>query len=276
VAVAKLIAVVMLLSLTFGAGLQVDREALRAVFKDGWLIARALAANVLVVPLLGLLLARLFALPAAIATGFLLMAIAPGVPFVLSSVRKRGGSLGLAVALALLLPLVSIVTVPITAAFLLPPGAQAHVPLTRFVETLLLFQILPLCAGILLTAKAPAAAMRLVRPLELLFFAAAVALLALISPQIGRDVVAVYGSHALWATFCLVALSLGVGWAMGGAARESRRVLAIGTALRNVGLCALIATANFDDPRIIATVATYLLVQAAVTTAVGIYFTRTA
>ena len=161
---------------------------MRAIFKDGRLIARALAANVLVVPLLGVLLARLFALPEAIATGFLLMAIAPGVPFVLSSVRKRGGSLGLAVALALLLPLVSIVTVPITAALVLPPGAQAHVPLGRFAATLLIFQILPLCAGVLVTAKAPAFAMRLVRPLELLFFAAAVALLALISPEIVRDV----------------------------------------------------------------------------------------
>ncbi len=249
---------------------------MRAIFKNGRLIARALAANVLVVPLLGVLLARLFALPEAIATGFLLMAIAPGVPFVLSSVRKRGGSLGLAVALALLLPLVSIVTVPITAALVLPPGAQAHVPLGRFAATLLIFQILPLCAGVLVTAKAPAFAMRLVRPLELLFFAAAVALLALISPEIVRDVATVYGSHALWATLCLVTLSLGVGWAMGGAARESRRVLAIGTALRNVGLCALIATANFDNPQIIATVATYLLVQAVVTTAVGMYFTRTA
>ena len=120
---AKLFAVIVLVSLTFGAGLQVDRDDLVALLKDASLLSRALIANLSLVPLLGAAIARLFALPPPVATGFLLMAIAPGVPFVVASVRKRGGRIALAVAMAFFLPLISLVTIPITASLVASAGA---------------------------------------------------------------------------------------------------------------------------------------------------------
>ncbi len=59
------------------------------------------------------------------------------------------------------------------------------------------------------------------------------------------DVTVAYGSRAMSAVLCLVILSVSVGWVLGGPAREDRRVLAIGTAWRNVGLGALVATTSF-------------------------------
>lgn len=272
----RIIAAIMLVSLTFGSGLEVNREHLRAVLRDTGLLGRALLANFVVVPILGVLLARVFRLPPPVETGFLLMAIAPGVPFVLASVRKRGGSLGLAVALAFLLPLLSIVTVPVTAALVLPTAAKAHLPLARFVVTLLLLQLLPLLAGIAVGALAPATAAKLSRPLQVVFFASALALVIVLAPLLVRDVASVYGSNGMWAMLCLVVLSLVTGWLLGAPAREDRRVLAIGTALRNIGLCALIATASFSDAEVAATVLTYFLIQFVITTLVGVYFARTA
>jgi predicted Na+-dependent transporter len=76
---------------------------------------------------------------------------------------------------------------------------------------------------------------------------------------------------------CLVLLSLAIGWAFGGPARENRRVLAIGSTLRNIGLCALIATTSFrDEIQVIAAVMCYFIVQFICVTLTGIYFTRTA
>lgn len=266
----------MLVSLTFGSGLQVNREHLFAVLKRGWLLIAALFANFVIVPVLGWELAKLFHLPPPIATGFLLMAIAPGVPFVLMQVRKRGGSLGLAVELALFLPLISVVTVPLTAALVLPSGAEAHLPIGRFMMTLVLFQVVPLLLGIAVGNRAPGVAARLGRPIELVFFASIVILLGLLIPTIAKDVAAIYGSGGMWAAFCLVVLSLLAGWVLGGPVREMRRVLAIGTALRNVGLGALIATSNFDSPRVAAMVIVYFLIQVAAVALLGVYFTRTA
>jgi bile acid:Na+ symporter, BASS family len=272
----RLLAAIMLVALTLGAGLQVNREHLKAILRNFGLLARALLANFIIVPVLGVVIAKLFRLPGPIATGFLLMAIAPGVPFVLASVRKRGGSLGLAVELALFLPLLSIVTVPATAALVLPTAARAEMPIMRFVMTLVLFQLLPLLLGIVAGGRAPGVAAKLARPLELTFFGAAIVLIILLLPTIVRDIGVVYGSGGMWATLCLVLLSLGTGWLLGGPRREDRRVLGIGTALRNIGLCALIATSSFGEPEVAAIVIVYFVIQFIITTIFGAYFARTA
>jgi BASS family bile acid:Na+ symporter len=271
----KLTAAIMLVALTFGAGLQVNREHLVAVFKNVNLLVWALIANVIVIPALGVLLAKLFRLPPYVATGYLLMAIAPGVPFVLASVRKRGGSLGFAIALEVLLPLISIVTVPLTAALVLP-AAVGEIPVGQFVKTLVIFQLAPILVGIIVGYRATGLAEKLARPLQLVFFIAAIALIAIVFPKLVESVATVYGSHGMLAMLCLVLLSLAVGWAFGGPARENRRVLAIGSTLRNIGLCALIATTNFREVQVISAVMCYFIIQFVVVTVTGVYFARTA
>jgi BASS family bile acid:Na+ symporter len=271
----KLTAVIMLVALTFGAGSQVHREHLVAALKNVNLLVWALIANFIVIPALGVLLAKLFALPPYVATGFLLMAIAPGVPFVLASVRKRGGSLGFAIALELVMPLLSVITVPLTAALVLPAAAGA-IPVGQFVKTLVLFQLVPILAGMVVGYRAPTLAQKLARPLQLVFFIAAIALIVLVFPKLVESVTKVYGSNGMLAMLCLVLLSLAVGWTFGGPARENRRVLAIGSTLRNVGLCALIATTSFRQVQVISAVMCYFIIQFVVVTLTGIYFTRTA
>ena len=84
----RILAAIMLASLTFGAGLQVNRTHLVEIFKNAGLLVRVLIANFLIVPAVGYGLAQLFRLPVEVETGFLLMVIAPGVPFVLASGAK--------------------------------------------------------------------------------------------------------------------------------------------------------------------------------------------
>jgi bile acid:Na+ symporter, BASS family len=272
----KLIAAAVLVSLTFSAGLEVNREHLFAMLKDVGLLGRALLANFVIVPIFGVLFVKVFALPPQIATGVLLMAIAPGVPFVLMQVRKRGGSLGLAIELALFLPLLSIVTVPLTARLVLPPDAVARLPLGQFVVTLLLFQTLPLLLGIAVAHRAPAAAPRLSRIFRIVFLVTLLILLVALAPKLAHSVASVYGSRGMLAMLCVVVLSMLTGLALGGPARETRRVLGTATTLRNIGLAALIATSNFsDEPLVPAAVLTYFLIQIIVVSLVGVYFTRT-
>lgn len=272
----KILAFVFLVSLTIGVGLQVNREHLKTILRNHSLLGRALLANFILVPLLGVLVAKLFRLSGPVATGFLLMAIAPGVPFVLLHVRKRGGSLGLAVTLEFLLPLIAVATVPLTAALVLATPAKAALPIGRFVVTLLVSQLLPLLGGIAIGLLAPNSAARLLRPTKIVAVAAVLGLIVLLFPKITTSIAEVYGSNGMWAAFCLVVLSLVIGWALGGPARENRRVLAFGTALRNIGLCALIATLSFGTPLVVAMVLTYFVIQFVTTTIVGVYFKRTA
>ncbi|HEX4014116.1 MAG TPA: hypothetical protein VHX17_09565 [Candidatus Cybelea sp.] len=264
----------MLISLTFSAGLEVNFDHLIATLKNVPLLAKALLANFVIVPIFGVLLVRLFALPPEIATGFLLMAIAPGVPFVLNAVRKRGGSLGLAVELAAVLPLLSIVTVPLTARYVLPAAAAAALPIGRFVVTLVLFQLVPLLAGIAIATALPKAAPRLARIASIAFYITVVFLLIVLAPKLVDGVGAVYGSRGIWAMLSISILAMLTGLALGGPLTENRRVLGMGTTLRNVGLCVLTATTSFPGTPVAAAVLTYLLIQFSLTTIVGIYFAR--
>lgn len=271
----KLIAVLLLIGLMFHTGLQVDREHLVAVLKNYGLLGRAFLANFIVVPLLGVGIVRTFHLNEGIAIGVLLMAIAPGVPFVvLSGGRKKGGSLGFAVSLAFLMPLVSILTIPITARLVLPSDAQ--ISANSLLVSLLGFQLVPLLLGIFTGNRAPALAERLQRPLGIAVAVLVLALLVLLGRPLGHAVMSVYGSRGMFAMLTLTLLSMAIGWLLGGPAREDRRILGIGTTLRNVGLASLIATTSLRSSEIAASVLIYLLIQFIVTTAFGVYFTRTA
>lgn len=275
---AKLVAVIMLVSLTFGAGLEINREHLAAMVKNAGLLVRAFAANFILVPVYGVLLAgALLSHEPAVATGFLLMAIAPGVPFVMLGARKKGGRLALAVTMALFFPLISVITVPITASLVLPPDYRASLPIGNFVTTLVLFQFVPVILGVLLAARLPEAAAKVAKPVRIVFLITIVALLVLLGPKVVRDITEVYGSNGLGAMLCIVVLSMLTGWLLGGPGEPERRTLSIGTALRNIGLCALVATTSFGaTSRVASAVIAYLIVQLVVTTIVGVFFTRSA
>jgi BASS family bile acid:Na+ symporter len=258
----KLASAVMLVSLMLNAGLQCNRAHLVAILKNYSLIGRALLANVVLVPMYGVLLVRIFHLDTYIAVGFLLMAIAPGAPFLPQAAgRQAGGSLGFAIALAFILPVVSIFTILITAPLVFPQTGEGHVPIGQFLVTLVGFQLVPLAIGAFVADRAPGVAAKLERPFLILFFVAVIVLLALAGELIVKGVAAVYGSGGMWAMLVIVLLSIATGWFLGGKDVKNRTTLGIGTALRNIGLCILLATTNFPGTLVAATVLTYFVIQ---------------
>jgi predicted Na+-dependent transporter len=273
----------MLISVMLNAGLEINREHLMAALKNGGLILRALLANFIIVPIFGVILARLFRLDEYVAIGFLLMALAPGVPFLVKAAgRQSGGSLGFAAALAFIMPALSIVTIPLTAhfifaaGFIASPDAAGTIPSARIIVTLVTFQLVPLLVGLLIADRASALAAKLRRPLMLLFFVAVIVLLGMLSPALVKAVSSVYGSHAMLAALALVLLSVGTGWILGGPQVHYRRTLSIATVLRNIGTSAVIATAIFPKTLVAPTVLTYFLVQLIISLVVRVYFHRAA
>jgi bile acid:Na+ symporter, BASS family len=270
---AKIVAMALLVSLMLHTGLQVNVAHLKVVLKDYALLGRAFLANFIIVPLLGVLFTRVvFHLDEQIATGILLMAICPGVPFVvLSGGRKKGGSLGFAVELAFLLPALSIITVPITASLAFPGSI---ISANSIVLSLVVFQLVPLLLGMLVSARAPQLAARLMRPLLIVVLVVILALLVVLGGPIAHAIGTVYGSLGMLASACIVLLSLLTGWVLGGRERAYRRTLSVGTALRNVGLAALLATSVFGRGEVAAAVLVYLIIQMILATLLGVFYTR--
>ena len=272
----KVIAAVLLVSLMFHTGLQINRGQLMTILKSHGLIGRALLANFIIVPILGVLLVHAFALNDSNATGFLLMAISPGVPFlVLSGGEKKHGSVELAVTLALLLPLVSVVTVPLTAELILPVDETSRITATQLVLSLGLFQLLPLLFGILVNTRTPKIGQYVERPVGIVVLIAMALVLWVLYGPLTASITTIYGSRGMLAALALTFLSLVIGYALGGPQPETRRTLSIGTNLRNVGLALTIASTSFSADRLIGAAAlSYLLVQFLMSVAAGFAFGR--
>jgi BASS family bile acid:Na+ symporter len=89
------------------------------------------------------------------------------------------------------------------------------------------------------------------------------------------DVLAkVSGGGALMTMLLLVVVAWPIGWVLGGPDATIRKTLAIGTSLRNVGLCLLIATREFSDSGVGAVVFAYFLIQAFVNFVYAMYLGR--
>ena len=271
----KLAVVVFLACFMLLAGLQCDFAELREAFASPGRLLRIFAANFVAVPLIGFIVVRLFQLDEFVATGILLMAISPGVPFLpLIAGTKKGGSAGLATGLAVILPAVSIITVPITAPLVLPADAAAHITLASFIVSLLLIQLLPLCVGLFIRARFDKIAPTLTKLVAIVLIVAAVVVLFYLVPQMGKAFAAVYGSRGLMESLLIIVLCAGVGWLLGGKTAEYRVTLSISTIMRNIGLATLIATENFHDTVAGAVVLAYFVMQFIFANVIGMYFKR--
>jgi MFS-type transporter involved in bile tolerance (Atg22 family) len=60
----------------------------------------------------------------------------------------------------------------------------------------------------------------------------------------------IFGSHGITAAVLLTILGIAVGWVVGGANADTRRVLALSTGTRNFMVALVVASQSFDDLRV--------------------------
>lgn len=253
----------LLVALMFGAGLEVNRDSLSRLWKNTALLTRALAANVIVVPFAAWCCVRLFRLSDPLAAGLILMAIAPGSPFLLLRSTRRTGNRELAVMFAALLPAVSALTIPVTAELLLPGHERAVVPPSQLVAFALL-QLVPLAFGMLVAYVNPVSSAKLAPVVGGCQFIAAAVTLALLAPRMIASATALFGSYAAIAALCTFLLAFGCGWALGGPALPDRVTCAMGTMIRNVAIALVIAN-QLNDALVVTSVVVCFLVQVVLT-----------
>jgi bile acid:Na+ symporter, BASS family len=268
----------MILTTMFGAGLQVDRKHLVATLRKYGLLARALLANFILVPLFAIVLVRAFHVDQGFAIGLVLMAMAPGVPFLANSAgRDGGGSLSFALTIAFCFAALSVITIPATIALALPESEAAHIPVAKFLTTLIVFQLVPLFAGAIVGPRLSVPVMeKLAKASHFVFLAASLVFVVLLVPTFTGSVSQVYGFGHLYIIAAVCVFSISIGWLLGGPDERYRRTLSIATLIRNVGLCLLIGTDRaFAHTLVVPTILTYLLVSFALSVPVRIAFRRT-
>ncbi len=238
---------VMLVEMMAAVGLRVSFHDLAGIVKNWRLLLRTGLANYLCVPAAAVGLLLLINAQPMIAAGFLILAVCPGAPFGPSCTALARGNVSVAVGLMTCLAVSSAFVAPVLLQLLMPFVAgndSLQVDAIKILGTLLVTQLLPLFAGLCLRYWRPGWADLLQKPADrLTAILSLVTIGAILSVHL-HLVMEIRLRGYLGMTALLVA-SWAAGWLLGGPGFAARKAMVITTALRNVGVGLVIATASF-------------------------------
>ena len=228
----------------FSVPLESTRGEIIEYLKDFSLMRRALLANFVILPILGIIIARFFDLPPDIRTGFLLLAMAPGGLLALQFARVAKGSRVFAAALLLVFCLLAILITPLFVYWFFPREGAGRLPFGWLTMMLFLLIVVPLVVGRALQRIIPEHAPKLglwLGRLSIIIFIVA----ALMAGRYKTPAIKLMGTNGIAAIVLLILGAWVVGWLMGGPEIRNRKVLAISSSMRNAGVCLPIASNYF-------------------------------
>jgi BASS family bile acid:Na+ symporter len=247
--------------IVFGFGLKTTPEDLVSLLRRPLLLARSLVAVFVVMPLVAILLSRLFDLRPMVEVALMAIAISPVPPLLPQRHSQTGATGHHALGLVAIFSLTAIVTVPLALEILelifARPLSMTPVAVARIV---LISSLLPLAAGMLVRATWPRLEPAIEKVVTLiarvLLPVAVLALIAFTAPAMW----ALIGEGTILAIMIFVVAGLAIGHTMGGRDADYSRVLALATAYRHPALAVSIAAANFPGERFGGAIVLYLIV----------------
>lgn len=246
--ISRLGLLVFLLSSMLGIGLSLTLSEILAPLRRWRLMAAALAANCLIVPLIAVGMIRLFRLSEPFAIGLLLLGLAPGAPFLPKIVELAKGDLALSVGLMVLLMAGSVVCLPLVLPRLLP---GVRVGLWQIARPLLLLMVLPVLAGLVCRARFEWVAASLRPGLNWVSNVSLLIVVVLIVAMHISSVLSVFGTGAIGAGILFTALAGLTGRLLGGSGIPTQKVMVLGTGFRNIAAALAVGEEDFPDPQVI-------------------------
>jgi BASS family bile acid:Na+ symporter len=232
--------------LAMGTGLTVAQiiEPLR----NAQLLVLALLANFVSMPLGAFALAKVLWLDEPFGIGLLLLGCAAGAPFLPKLAELAKGNLAFAVGAMVLLMVVTVGYLPIVLPLLL---AGVTIDPWKIARSLVLLMLLPLAVGLALKAYYEGMAVRVKPVLDWISNVSLILLVLLISAANIDKVLDVFGTRGILAGLLFIALGFAIGWVLGGPGNDTRRVLALGTAQRNIAAALVVGSQSFSDPKVV-------------------------
>jgi len=256
----KLVPVAMLafvLSSMLAMGLGLTAGEIIAPLRDIRRVVLSLLANFLLVPLIALALAAILRLDEPLGVGLLLLGSAAGAPFLPKLTQLAKGNLALAVGLMVLLMVVTVGYLPLVLPLLLP---GVSVNSAKIARSLFLLMLLPLAGALAFKARFAAAAARTKPILDRISNLSLILFVLLLVTVNFSNVLAVFGTRGILAGLLFIAISFGIGWFLGGPDTDGRRVLALGTAQRNIAAAIVVGSQSFTDPKVVVMVVVVAIV----------------
>jgi bile acid:Na+ symporter, BASS family len=242
--------------LAMGLGLKVAQ--ITAPLRNLRLVLMSLLANFVLMPAGAVVLARLLRLEEPLGVGLLLLGAAAGAPFLPKLTQIAKGNLAFAVALMVLLMVITVGYMPLVLPILLP-GVTVNP--ARIASSLVLLMLLPLAVALAVNAKLPGAAARAKPLFDRLSSLGLILVVVLLIVVNFNKVLSLFGTRAILAGLLFIALGYAVGWALGGPAADTRPVLGLGTAQRNIAAALVVGGQSFSNPGVVVMVVVVAIVS---------------
>jgi len=239
---------IFILSSMLGMGLGLTVSQIITPLRNPRLVVLSLLANFVLMPLAALGLAALLRLDSPLGVGLLLLGTAAGAPFLPKLAQLAKGSLAFGVGLMALLMVVTVVYLPLVLPLLLPGVSVNPV---KIASSLFLLMLLPLALGLAAKAWFAVVASRTKPVLDKVSNLSLILLVLLITAANIKNVLAVFGTGGILAGLLLIAVGFGAGWLLGGPGMDTRPVLALGTAQRNIAAALVVGGQSFSDPKVV-------------------------
>ncbi len=272
----NVLAALTLFEMMIAIGLGVSFGQVLGVARNGRLLLRAAVANYVGVPAAALGLLLLFQAQPLVAAGFLIAAVCPGAPYGPPFTSLAGGNVVIAVGLMVLLAASSALLAPLLLQFLLPVMAgdqPLQVNAVKMVTTLLFAQLLPLCIGLGVRQWRPLWAEALQKPANLVSTILNLVLLGVIL-VVQFEMLIGIPPRAFAGMLLLVLATLSIGWLLGERGGDARKTMAITTAVRNAGVCLVIASSSFPGTPAVTAATAYALFQTIIMAMIAIAWGR--
>lgn len=274
----NVLASVTLFEMMVTIGLGVSFAELGRVAKDWRLTARALLVNYVFFPAVAVELLLALQADPLVAAGVLIPAVCPGAPFGPPFTAMARGNVVVAVGLMTILAGSSAVLAPLLLRLLLPVtsgGLNVQIDAEDLVGTLMIAQFIPLCVGLAIRHRRPDWAARLMRPAAQVSKLLNLTLLGIVL-TFQFDLLLDIRARGYAAMCVLVAAGVASGWLLGGPRRDTRKAMAMVTAVRNVGVSLVIATKAFPGTSAVTAATIFAIFQTVLLALVALAWGRVA
>jgi BASS family bile acid:Na+ symporter len=256
----KIIPVTLLIfvvSSMLAVGLSLTVREILLPLRNHRLVSLALLANFVLMPLAAFVIARLLRLDEPLGSALLLLGTAAGAPFLPKLAIVAKGSLAFAVGLMVTLMVLTVGYMPLVLPLLLE---GVSVDPSKIARSLVLLMLIPLVAGLAVKNRYKEVAARVAPLLNRVSTLSLVLLIVLLLVTNVQNIADLFGTRGILASILFLLASFGTGWLLGGPGLETRGVLALGTAQRNIAAALVVGGQNFSDPKVVVMVAVVAIV----------------
>ena len=245
------------LSSMLSMGLSLTVRQILAPLRNYRLIVLGLVANFVLMPFAAFAIARMLRLDEPLGIALLLLGTASGAPFLPLLARISKGNLAFSVGLMVLLMVVTVGYMPVVLPLMLEGVSVDPMKIGR---SLVFLMLLPLAVGLLVRARLSGLAAKAQPSLSRLSILSLALLIALLLITNIQNVLNLYGTRGVLASILFIAAGSGTGWVLGGPQSDTRGVMVLGTAQRNIAAALVVGGQNFSDPRVIVMVVVVAIV----------------